>query len=272
MLLAHISDTHFRSAGQKLYGFIDTNAGNADVVSQLNALRERPNAVIVSGDIVNSGLIEEYQVAHNLLGNLDYPLFIIPGNHDNKENLLSALHTLCPLLGDDPKQIHYAVDCFPTRLLFIDSSVDNSSKGWLSEDTLAWLKKELTENIKRSTAIFMHHPPLALGNAQMDPIACENGHELLALVKDFPSLIRIFCGHNHNLTLTQYRQALITTVPATVHQVPYYHEDKRPYYDMSPAACLMHRQVGDQWISYYHSLAHYPGPWVYSEKISLSAK
>ncbi len=53
MLLAHISDTHFRSRGEKLYGFIDVNAANADVVSQLNALRERPDAVVVSGDIVN---------------------------------------------------------------------------------------------------------------------------------------------------------------------------------------------------------------------------
>ncbi|STV26779.1 3',5'-cyclic-nucleotide phosphodiesterase [Klebsiella pneumoniae subsp. ozaenae] len=26
MLLAHISDTHFRSRGEKLYGFIDVNA------------------------------------------------------------------------------------------------------------------------------------------------------------------------------------------------------------------------------------------------------
>ncbi len=49
MLLAHISDTHFRSRGEKLYGFIDVNAANADVVSQLNALRERPDAVVVSG-------------------------------------------------------------------------------------------------------------------------------------------------------------------------------------------------------------------------------
>ncbi len=40
MLLAHISDTHFRSRGEKLYGFIDVNAANADVVSQLNALRD----------------------------------------------------------------------------------------------------------------------------------------------------------------------------------------------------------------------------------------
>lgn len=35
MLLAHISDTHFRSRGEKLYGFIDVNAANADVVPSL---------------------------------------------------------------------------------------------------------------------------------------------------------------------------------------------------------------------------------------------
>ena len=35
MLLAHISDTHFRSRGEKLYGFIDVNAANADVSPSL---------------------------------------------------------------------------------------------------------------------------------------------------------------------------------------------------------------------------------------------
>lgn len=84
----------------------------------------------------------------------------------------------------------------------------------------------------------------------------------------FPSLTRIFCGHNHSLTMTQYRQALISTIPGTVHQVPYCHEDTRPYYDLSPASCLMHRQVGEQWVSYQHSLAHYAGPWLYDENIS----
>jgi hypothetical protein len=54
----------------------------------------------------------------------------------------------------------------------------------------------------------------------MDPIACENGHRSLALVERFPSLTRIFCGHNHSLTMTQYRQAIISTIPGTVHQVP----------------------------------------------------
>ncbi len=84
----------------------------------------------------------------------------------------------------------------------------------------------------------------------------------------FPSLTRIFCGHNHSLTLTQYRQAIISTIPGTVHQVPYFHEDRRPYYDLSPASCLMHRQVGEQWVSYQHPLTHHAGPWLYDENIS----
>ncbi|WP_373926125.1 metallophosphoesterase, partial [Enterobacter hormaechei] len=98
---AQISDTHFRSRGQKLYGFIDVNAANADVVSQLNALQERPDAVVVSGDIVNCGRPEEYEVARQILGSLNYPLYLIPGNHDDKALFLEYLHPLCPQLGRD---------------------------------------------------------------------------------------------------------------------------------------------------------------------------
>ncbi len=140
MLLAHISDTHFRSRGEKLYGFIDVNAANADVVSQLNALRERPDAVVVSGDIVNCGRPEEYQVARQILGSLNYPLYLIPGNHDDKAHFLEHLHPLCPQLGNDPQNMRYAVDDFATRLLFIDSSHAGTSKGWLTDETIGWLK------------------------------------------------------------------------------------------------------------------------------------
>ncbi|CAK9884361.1 MAG: 3',5'-cyclic adenosine monophosphate phosphodiesterase CpdA [Candidatus Erwinia impunctatus] len=268
MLLAHISDTHFRGRNEKLYGFIDVNAGNADVVSQLNSLRERPDAVVVSGDIVNCGREPEYKVARQILSMLDYPLLLIPGNHDDKALFMRYLAPLCPLLGDDAENIHYAVDDFASRLLFIDTSLAGESKGWLTENTLQWLEAQLIESGNRPTTLFMHHPPLLLGNAQMDPIRCENGDRLLSLIARFPALTRIFCGHNHNLTMTQYFQATVATVPATVHQVPYYHHDSRPYYDLSPPSCMMHRQVGEQWVTYQHALSHYAGPWLYNEAIS----
>jgi len=129
--------------------------------------------------------------------------------------------------------------------------------------------KQLVQGGDKPTAVFMHHPPLKLGSAQMDRIACENGDKLLALIDRFPALCRVFCGHTHRLIFTQYRQATITTIPGTVHQVPYFHENPAPYYNLEPAACLMHRLVeGAGLVSYLHSLAHYPGPYLYNTAIS----
>ncbi|NMP25468.1 phosphodiesterase [Rahnella sp. SAP-1] len=269
MYLAQISDMHFRSHGRKLYDFIDVNACNAEVISQLNALEERPDAVVITGDIVNCGLAAEYQVARQVLGNLRYPLYIIPGNHDDKAQFLAAMSPLCPQLGSDAQNMHYAVDDFAMRLLFIDSSLAGESKGWLTEETLLWLETQLEQGGDKPTAVFMHHPPIKLGSAQMDSIACENGDRLLALIDRFPALCRVFCGHTHRLIFTQYRQAIITTIPGTVHQVPYFHENPAPYYNLEPAACLMHRLIANTGlVSYLHSLAPYAGPYLYDANIS----
>ncbi|ASN87098.1 MULTISPECIES: phosphodiesterase [Pectobacterium] len=269
MLLAQISDLHFRSEGRKLYEFIDINGENAKVINQLNALSERPDAVVVSGDIVNCGSPQEYQVAQRVLQMLDYPMYVIPGNHDDKQHFLNAMRPLCPQLGDDPENIRYAVDDFPMRLLFIDTSLAGQAKGWLTPSTLGWLEQQLQDHSTRETAIFMHHPPLPLGSAHMDRIACENGHELLTLIERFPQLTRIFCGHTHRLIMTQHRQAIIATVPGTVHQVPYFYYDDTSYYNLEPASVVMHRYVPvTGLVSYSQSIASYPGPYLYDPRIS----
>jgi Icc protein len=269
MYLAQISDMHFRSFGRKLYDFIDVNTCNAEVINQLNALEEQPDAVVVTGDIVNCGLAQEYLVARQTLGYLRYPLYVVPGNHDNKQEFLRAFSSLCPLLGDDAENIRYSVDHFPMRLLFIDSSLNGETKGWLSEETLHWLEQQLISAGHKPVAVFMHHPPLKLGSAQMDAIACENGDRLLALIERFPCLQRVFCGHTHRLIFTHYHQAVISTIPGTVHQVPYLHNNPAPFYNLEPAACVMHRWVEPTGlVSYLHPLSHYPGPYLYDPTIS----
>lgn len=269
MLLAQISDLHFHRDGRKLYEFVDVNSRNAEVINKLNTLAERPDAVVISGDIVDGGREQEYQVARNVLQMLNYPMYIIPGNHDDKQKFLQAMRPLCPLLGDDAENMRYAVDDFPIRLLFIDTSLTGESKGWLTPATIAWLEQQLIDHPARETAVFMHHPPLLLGSAQMDPIACENGRELLRLIDRHPQLTRVFCGHNHRLIVTQYRQAIIATVPGTVHQVPYSYIDGTPYYNLEPAAVVMHRYVPvTGLVSYCQSLAPFAGPYLYDTSAS----
>src|SRR5471030_3123726 len=141
MFLAQLSDLHFRAQGTKLYDFIDVNSINAEIFNRINALAERPDAVIVTGDIVNCGEPGEYRLARRMLGMLDYPLYVIPGNHDNKAFFLDAFSELCPQLGHDPDNIAYQVDDFEVRLLFIDTLVTGGAHGHLSDHTLRWLER-----------------------------------------------------------------------------------------------------------------------------------
>lgn len=262
MFLAQLSDLHFCRQGARLYDFIDINAINARIIHHINSLPERPDAVIITGDIVNGGRAAEYRQARRILRQLRYPLYPIPGNHDDKALFLDTFSEFCPLLGHFPDKMAYKVDDFPARLLFIDTSVPGASWGHLNDFTLGWLEETLSADARESY-LFMHHPPVAFGSALMDPIACRNGASLLDIIRRFPQLTRVFCGHVHRMIATQYRQALICSAPAPVHQVPYRHSDPSSMFSLEPGAMMMHNLTDETGlVSYYHSLADYQGPWL----------
>lgn len=101
MLLVYIFDIYFCSCGEKLYGFIDVNVVNVDVVFQFNVLCECLDVVVVSGDIVNCGCLEEYQVVCQIFGSLNYLLYLIFGNYDDKVYFFEYFYLLCLQLGND---------------------------------------------------------------------------------------------------------------------------------------------------------------------------
>lgn len=261
MLLAHISDLHIRSSGCKLYNFIDTNALCARHVAYLNGLQEPPDAVIVTGDIVNCGLDEEYTMALDILTRITFPLYIIPGNHDNKRCFLNAFGKIFTYLGNDPDSIHYVVDIGYIRMLFLDSSVTGELYGLISDNTLEWLTKTLAEKPDRQTLLFMHHHPLPSGCAHMDNICCRNGDALLDLLSRFPQITHLFCGHTHRVIMQQRKGLFICTAPSAAHQVPFNTFDLQGSYTLEPPGMLMHRYTEELGLTtHVASLAPFDGP------------
>ena len=51
-LLVQISDTHIVERGTLLYGMADTARHLGDTVAEINAMRPRPDAVLITGDLV----------------------------------------------------------------------------------------------------------------------------------------------------------------------------------------------------------------------------
>lgn len=92
-LLAQLSDLHIKAGGRLSYGVVDTLGALRLAVDRLNALQPRPDALVITGDLVDFGTPEEYATLREALAELAMPFFVIPGNHDDRAALRVAFAT-----------------------------------------------------------------------------------------------------------------------------------------------------------------------------------
>ena len=96
------------------------------------AFTPRPDVVIITGDLTENGLAAEYANLAAILGRtLSMPVYVIPGNHDQRENLRAGLAHL-PGVTSNPHFVQYAVEDHPVRLIMLDTLVPGASHGELS--------------------------------------------------------------------------------------------------------------------------------------------
>ena len=218
MIIAQLSDFHARPHGRPAYGFVDTNAAIGRAVDAVLAMQPRPDCVLVTGDLTDCGLPEEYAIVREQLARLPMPVYVVPGNHDRRENFVAALgrqHGYLPMAGF----LNYAIEAFPVRLIGLDTLVPGESGGALSAESEAWLAETLAAGAGRPTLIFMHHPPFRVAVDGMDGILCRVSPGFAGLIARHPEIERIVCGHYHRPIQRRFAGTIGYVAPGTAHQV-----------------------------------------------------
>ncbi len=195
MLVAQISDTHILSSGS------DRPAAElrADClrrcVADIN--EQQPDAVVLTGDTVQHGRADEYALLRELLAPLAAPLYVIPGNRDDKDRMRSAFSDFNYLRADG-EFLQYAVDDYEIRLVGIDSTLAGERKGRFCASRQAWLDATLREQPDSPTLLFLHHPPFDVGEHYVGGYRQPGEAAALAdIVARNPQVIGILCGHVH---------------------------------------------------------------------------
>jgi 3',5'-cyclic AMP phosphodiesterase CpdA len=150
-------------------------------VEHLNRLDPRPDVVLITGDLVDTGKLEEYVLFRRLIASFAMPVYVIPGNHDEREAMRQALsdHYYLPKSGEF---LHYVIDDYAIRLIGLDTTMPDQPRGELCVRRLTWLDERLSEASERPTVLFMHHPPFLTGIRHMDRQNCRNGDALGAII------------------------------------------------------------------------------------------
>jgi 3',5'-cyclic AMP phosphodiesterase CpdA len=218
MLIAQISDLHIRPRGVLAYGVSETNLFAEHAIHALLRLVPRPDCVIVSGDLTDCGLDEEYALLRELFARLPMPVFAVPGNHDRREPFRRAFASAGYLPGEG--YLNFAVDRGPVRIVGLDSLVAGESHGALTRETLAFLERALAARPEAPTLVMLHHPPFETGIGHMDAVRLFDGAaELEAIVARHPQVERVLCGHVHRSIQTTFGGRPCQIAPSVAHQV-----------------------------------------------------
>src|SRR5688500_4297802 len=141
MLIAQISDTHIRPKGVLAMGRVDTAGHLARAVAHINALRPAPDLVLVTGDLGDAGMAEEYAHLRDLLAPLAMPVPLIPRNHDLRAPLRAAFgNHRCLQNG---ASLPYIVATGPLRLVALATLTPGRPHGELCTQRLDWLEARL---------------------------------------------------------------------------------------------------------------------------------
>jgi Icc protein len=208
-LLVQLSDPHVGAT----WGVGDPVAGLRAAVESVRHLPDAPGAVLMSGDLADNALDGEYRIVRELLGQLGAPIYVLPGNHDDRD----ALRRNFGVPGAMGTPVQYAADLGALRLVVLDSTRPGEISGELDTDRLSWLDAELARAPDQLTLLALHHPPVSTGIKAWDELGlpAADRRALGDILQRHPQVRRIVAGHIHRTMAAELAGRTVFTVPST---------------------------------------------------------
>jgi len=218
-VIAHISDTHLIAGDGDLYGDVDADARLSELLERLEGSQTRPEALIFTGDLADTGQPDAYrklrELVEPLADRLGAEVIWVTGNHDNRaalrEHLLREAPTMAPM-----DRVH---DIAGLRVIVLDTSVPGYHHGEIAPEQLQWLAAQLAEPAPFGTILAMHHPPIP-SVQDLAVLAELRDQARLAPVLRGTDVRAILAGHLHCSTT-----ATFAGIPVSVASASCYTQD-----------------------------------------------
>lgn len=177
------------------------------------AAEYRCDAIMLTGDLANDERAEEYAALAEVIANPPAPLFLMPGNHDDRARIREAFPDHKYLPKDGP--LSYAVEDFPVRLVAVDQIVPGETHGLFTEQQARWLEKTLSKKRRKPTIVALHHPPFLTHDLLFDKIGLMEPKRFEKVIAHHPQVTRIIAGHHHRVAVGQVAHAPVVVAPSS---------------------------------------------------------
>jgi 3',5'-cyclic-AMP phosphodiesterase len=182
MKFVQISDLH-------IGGLFKQDAFNTIVQEVNNDLK--PDAIIISGDLTDDGLLFQFQQARTEINKFNCPnLIIFPGNHDYRHTGYLLFKKFFP----SSRQIYEFDDVV---VLTVGTARPDRDEGEVGHRQNLWIEETLSKYVNKTKIVAMHHHLIAIPDTGFTNLVgiLDSGDALRILTENSVSLV--LCGHKH---------------------------------------------------------------------------
>lgn len=207
VLLVQLSDSHlFADADVTLLG-MNTRESLQRVIDLVREQQPHIDLVLATGDLSQDGTLASYQQFRDMTAPMGAPARWLAGNHDEPQIMAdAAVHS---------DLLEPVVDVGNWRITLLDSAVPGSVPGYLQDQQLQLLVQALSEAPNRHHLVCLHHHPVSIGCAWMEPIGLRNPDALFAVLDRFPQVKAVLWGHVHQEIDDQHNGVRLLASPST---------------------------------------------------------
>lgn len=258
MLIAQMTDIHIGFAPNEEPEELNHSRFRATLERLLEEGPNRPDLLVLSGDITDRGDIESFDKTASALEACPFPVWPMVGNHDSRAGLLHAF----PQVRLEGGFLHYVIEQCGLRIVLLDTFEEGRHGGAFCEARQAWLTARLDEAPDSPTLIFMHHPPVVSGIDWMDPAPDEAWlRRFGAAVEGRRNILAIHCGHLHRSLAASFRGIPVHVTPPVaplvamdLRSVDPERPDERDLITTEAPGYALHRWDGTNLVTHYEQI------------------
>jgi 3',5'-cyclic-AMP phosphodiesterase len=172
----------------------------AKVIEEVNSLK--PEAVVITGDLTNEGLLKEYERCKNLVSKINVEKIIaISGNHDYRNSGYLAFKKYFPFqaineLSDD------------VVLVTLGTARPDRNEGEVGYRQTLWLERTMKKYQDKVKILAMHHHLIGIPDTGSDRVTVIDAGDVLRSILD-AKVNLVLCGHKHRPWIWDFNELSI---------------------------------------------------------------
>lgn len=188
--LSQLTDCHILADAQDRLKGVNTRATFEAVCRDLVEHHPGLDLVLATGDLSQDESIASYDYLAQGLEALRYPVFWLPGNHDDPVLMRERLAA---------KNIFAAKQVLIGNwvIVLLDSTVAGETGGQLADVELDFLDQALSAQAEHHALVCLHHHPIPSGSDWMDQLGLAQPQQFIDRVSAHANLRGVLWGHVH---------------------------------------------------------------------------